>query len=132
MTEFNRIFCTFTTKEDLETDLQKIRESYTIPGNRIFILHAPEREAFLMTYSLEFGNLSRFPENTILVHRKKDFNVLYTINALNYLVQKVTGGPVDKKVVIDWQPYRSSLLVTEEGEFKQIKTKLFKILSLES
>ena len=28
------------------------------------------------------------PENTILVHRKKESNTLYTINALNELNQK--------------------------------------------
>jgi hypothetical protein len=31
------------------------------------------------------NNVSEIPENTILVHRKKETNTLYTINALNEL-----------------------------------------------
>jgi hypothetical protein len=33
--------------------------------------------------------------NTILVHRKKETNTLYTINALNELIKKLNGGVVD-------------------------------------
>jgi len=130
--ESNRIFCTFSAKADLNENIDKIVSAYTIPGGRLFILSAPEEEMYLLTYNLYFENLAKFPENTILVHRKKDYNVLYTVNALNFLVKQITGGYVDKKVEVDWKPYRSSLLLTEEGKFKQIKTKLFKIKNLES
>lgn len=132
MVESNRIFCTFSAKEDLEENIGRITSTYTIPGGRLFILKAPEEEMYLLTYNLEFENLAKFPENTILVHRKKDFNVLYTINALNFLVKQITGGYASPKVEVDWKPYRSSLLLTEEGAFKQIRTKLFKIKNLES
>lgn len=132
MIENNRIFCTFSTKESLEENIAKITSTYTIPGGRLFVLRAIEEEMFLLTYNLEFENLAKFPENTILVHRKKDFNVLYTINALNFLVKQITGGFANNKVEVDWRPYRSSLLLTEEGIFKQIRTKLFNIKNLES
>ena len=96
------------------------------------IVTAVAELAFPLTYNLEFENLAKFPENTILVHRKKDFNVLYTINALNFLVKQITGGFANNKVEVDWRPYRNSLLLTEEGIFKQIRTKLFNIKNLES
>ena len=132
MVESNRIFCTFSAKEELDKNIAWIAETYTIPGGRLFILNAPEEDMYLLTYNLEFENLAKFPENTILVHRKKDFNVLYTINALNFLVKQITGGYASSKVEVDWKPYRNSLLLTEEGAFKQIRTKLFKIKNLES
>lgn len=132
MVESNRIFCTFSAKEELDRNITWITETYTIPGGRLFILNAPEEDMYLLTYNLEFENLAKFPENTILVHRKKDFNVLYTINALNFLVKQITGGYASPKVEVDWKPYRNSLLLTEEGAFKQIRTKLFKIKNLES
>lgn len=132
MVESNRIFCTFSAKEELDRNITWITETYTIPGGRLFILNAPEEDIYLLTYNLEFENLAKFPENTILVHRKKDFNVLYTINALNFLVKQITGGYASPKVEVDWKPYRNSLLLTEEGAFKQIRTKLFKIKNLES
>lgn len=132
MVESNRIFCTFSAKEELDRNITWITETYTILGGRLFILNAPEEDIYLLTYNLEFENLAKFPENTILVHRKKDFNVLYTINALNFLVKQITGGYASPKVEVDWKPYRNSLLLTEEGAFKQIRTKLFKIKNLES
>ena len=33
-------------------------------------------------YNVDQGNVHTIPDNTILVHRKKESNTLYTINAL--------------------------------------------------
>ena len=43
----------------------------------------------LCTYNVEQGNTKDIPSNTIMVHRKKDSNTLYTINALNELIKKI-------------------------------------------
>ena len=131
MVTSNRIFCTFTSKEDLKKDTDYIVGTFTITGGKIFTLQSIEQELFLLTYNLDFGNLAHFPKNTILVHRKKGYNVLYTINALNLIVKQLTGGFVDQKKNVDWGMYRNSLLLTESTQLKQIKTKLFSIKSLE-
>jgi hypothetical protein len=70
------------------------------------------------------------PANTILVHRKKESNTLYTINALNDLIKKLNGGAVDPTFRIEWQHYRNCILLTQHGEVKQLNTKIYKIIDL--
>jgi hypothetical protein len=70
------------------------------------------------------------PANTILVHRKKDFNVLYTINSLNELIKQLNNGIVDTNYPINWQHYKNSILLTQHDELKQLKTRIYKIIEV--
>jgi hypothetical protein len=70
------------------------------------------------------------PENTILVHRKKDSNTLYTINALNELIKGLNNGIVDTRYPINWQHYKNTILLTQHDELKQLKTKIYKKVEL--
>ena len=126
----NKLFCTFTTESELDNTLSDIQSRYTILYNKIFVLHAEEQQEYLCTYNVDLGNVSGFLPNTILVHRKKESNTLYTINALNELIKKLNGGVVNPKFVIDWQHYRNCVLLTNHNELKQLNTKIYKIVEL--
>ena len=126
----NKLFCTFTTLEELEGLLSKITSNYAIMYNKIFVLHIKSNDEYVCTYNIEQGNTNGLPSNTIMVHRKKDTNTLYTINALNELIKKLNGGVVDTKFPIDWQHYRNTILLTQHDELKQLKTKIHKIIEL--
>ena len=84
----------------------------------------------MITYNVDQGNINSIPVNTILVHRKKESNTLYTINALNDLIKKLNGGAVDPSFKINWQHYRNCILLTQHGEVKQLNTKIYKIVDL--
>jgi hypothetical protein len=126
----NRLFCTFTTLENLDTIVNSITTTYSIMYNKLFVLHVKSNNEYVCTYNIEQGNISNLPENTILVHRKKETNTLYTINALNELIKKLNGGVVDTKFPITWEHYRNSILLTHHDELKQLKTKIHKIIEL--
>tara|TARA_R110000823_G_scaffold213129_2_gene343087 strand:+ start:29 stop:502 length:474 start_codon:yes stop_codon:yes gene_type:complete len=126
----NKLFCTFTTLEELDGLLERITSTYKIMYNKIFVLHIKSNNEYVCTYNIDQGNISGLPENTIMVHRKKDSNTLYTINALNELIKKLNGGVVDTKFPIDWQHYRNTVLLTQHDELKQLKTKIHKIIEL--
>ena len=96
----------------------------------MFILHVQSSDEYAVTYNVEQGNVNELPENTILVHRKKDSNTLYTINALNELIKNLNGGVVDTKFPIEWQHYRNTILLTQHSELKQLRTKIYKIIEL--
>ena len=85
----NKLFCTFTTLEELEGLLNKITSNYAIMYNKIFVLHIKSNDEYVCTYNIEQGNTNGLPSNTIMVHRKKDTNTLYTINALNELIKTI-------------------------------------------
>jgi hypothetical protein len=126
----NRLFCTFTTLEDLDSLIGGLNLKYKIMYNKIFVLHVKSNNEYVCTYNVEQGNISEIPPNTILVHRKKDSNTLYTINALNELIKCLNGGVVDTKFPIEWQHYKNTILLTQHDELKQLKTKIYKIIEL--
>ena len=90
----NKLFCTFSTEDDLENVLTTIQSKYKIIYNKIFVLYSKSQDEYMCTYNVDFGNVSTFLENTILVHRKKETNTLYTINALNTLIKELNKGIV--------------------------------------
>ena len=96
----------------------------------MFVLEIVGKDEYVVTYNVDQGNVQTIPENTILVHRKKESNTLYTINALNELIKKLNGGVVDTKFQIDWQHYRNSVLLTQHNDLSQLKTKIYKIIDI--
>jgi hypothetical protein len=126
----NRLFATFTTLDELDGLLENITSQYDILYRKIFVLYIKSNDEYVCTYNVEQGNVNAIPQNTILVHRKKESNTLYTINALNELIKKLNGGVVDTKFPINWQHYRNTVLLTQHGELKQLKTKIYKILEV--
>lgn len=128
----NKLFCTFATEDTLEEVLENIKSRYKIIYNKIFVLYSKSQDEYICTYNVDFGNVSNFIENTILVHRKKESNTLYTINALNTLIKELNGGELDTSFKINWTDYRNCVLLTKGPELKRINTKLFRIIELEN
>ena len=126
----NRLFCTFTTLEDLDNLVSNLSGRYSIMYNKMFALQVKSNDEYVVTYNVDQGNVSSIPENTILVHRKKDSNTLYTINALNELIKGLNGGIVDSRYRVNWQHYRNTILLTQQNELKELKTKIHKIIEL--
>lgn len=126
----NRLFCTFTSGEELDELVSELSTVYTIMYNKMFVLFVKSTNEYVVTYNVDQNNVSEIPENTILVHRKKETNTLYTINALNELIKKLNGGVVDMSYRINWPHYRNSILLTQHNELKQLNTKVFKIVEL--
>ena len=126
----NKLFCTFTTLEDVDELVNSLQRKYTIMYNKIFVLEVKNNNEYVLTYNIEMANLSSIPENTILVHRKKESNTLYTINALNELIKSLNGGVVDTRFQIDWQHYKNTILLTQQNELKQLRTKIHQIIEL--
>ena len=77
----NKLFCTFTTLEGLEGLVESLSSQYSIMYNKMFALYIKSNDEYVLTYNVDQGNVTSIPENTILVHRKKETNTLYTINA---------------------------------------------------
>ena len=126
----NKLFCTFSTEDQLEDVLSTIKSKYKIIYNKIFVLYSKSQDEYICTYNVDFGNVSNFLENTILVHRKKESNTLYTINALNTLIKELNGGQADPSYRVNWKDYTNCILLTKGPELKRVNTKLYKIIEL--
>lgn len=128
----NRLYCTFTTPNDIGEITNRIQTSYVILFNKIFVLESLDGEKIMLTYNVDMGNSSTngIIDNTILVHRKKQTNTLYTINALNELIKSLNNGVLDKRFPIEWNDYRNCILLIQTEGFKKIDTKIRDIIKL--
>jgi len=108
----NKLFCTFTSLEGVDGLVKDLSSQYSIMYNKMFVLYIKSNDEYVITYNVDQGNVQEIPDNTILVHRKKETNTLYTINALNELIKSLNGGVVDTKFPIDWQHYKNCVLLT--------------------
>jgi hypothetical protein len=124
------LLCTFSNFENYEADLEEIRNFYTIVFDKIFILqNMDDKYELLLTYNIEPMSGGGFLPRTISVHRKKETNTIYTINALNEVVKSLNNGEEDPTFEIDWREFRNSLILTDDEEgYKVISTKLFDIV----
>ena len=85
----------------------------------------------ICTYNVEFDD--GFQEgiiDTISLHRKKQTNTLYTINALNEVIRSKNNGILDKKFMVDWTEFQNSLILTNETGLNIIPTKIFQIINV--
>ena len=126
----NRLFATFTQQNEIDELIANLSSTYNIMYKKIFVLFVKTTNEYVVTYNVEQGNVNSIPANTILVHRKKESNTLYTINALNDLIKKLNGGEVDPTFKIEWQNYKNCVLLTQHGDVKQLNTKIYKIVDL--
>ena len=98
----NRLFATFTQQETIDDLINNLSISYDIMYKKMFVLFIKSTNEYVITYNIDQYNIGSIPANTILVHRKKESNTLYTINALNDLIKKLNGGAVDPNFKINW------------------------------
>lgn len=130
-----QLLCTFTNNNELESTIENIKNTYSIMFNKIFVLQNLDNKTELIcSYNINdkisITNINNIPKNTISVHRKKQTNTLYTINALNYLIEVLNDGVHDKNFNINWENYKQTLLVTTGGEFKKIPTRLLNTINI--
>jgi hypothetical protein len=127
----NKLFCTFSAKDRLEDTLNTIKGEYTIMYGKIFVLESEESDEYLCTYNIEVDQSStRILPNTILLHRKKESNTLYTINSLNLLIKSLNEGVLDTSFRVDWLDYKNTILLTQGDDLKKLSTKIHKIVTI--
>jgi len=128
----NKLFATFSKKEDIDKTIEVITNRYSILFNKIFILESKDSDEFICTYNIDPGNLSTMSvlPNTILLHRKKESNTLYTINALNTLIKTLNNGITDPNYKIEWVDYKNTILLTNGPDLRKLETTIYKIVNL--
>ena len=127
----NKLFCSFTTKDALEERLQEINKEYKIMYGKIFVLESPDSDEYMCTYNIELeGSSAKILGNTILLHRKKESNTLYTINALNTLIKSLNRGVLDTNFIINWPDYKNSVLLTQGEDLRKLNTSIYKIVNV--
>lgn len=123
-----QLLCTFAHKADLNIISEYIQTNYEIPERRIFVFsNADATENLYCTYNA--FETTRRGQNTISIHRKKETNTLYTVNALNEVIRSVNNGNLDKTYQLNWALYENSFILTDESSYRIINLIFFKKLT---
>jgi hypothetical protein len=128
----NKLFCTFIDSDKLDNTINILVNKYSILYNKIFVLSSPDTNEYILTYNLDVINTNskNALPGTILVHRKKESNTLYTINALNALIKELNGGMLNTDYKVNWSDHRNVILLTQDGGLRKVHTKIFNIIEL--
>ena len=125
-----QLLCTFTRKSKLNEIVDIIVSCNDILYDKIYVFeNKDDSNQLICTYNVEF--IENYEENiidTISLHRKKQSNTLYTINALNEVIREKNGGVLDKSYMVDWDEFENTLLLTNEIGLQKIPTKIFQII----
>ena len=127
-----QLLCTFTRQTRLTETIDVIVSCNDILFDKIYVFSNQEDTTQLMcTYNIEFtDNFEENIENTISLHRKKQSNTLYTINALNEVIRSKNNGVLDKRFNVDWSEFQNTLLLTNETGLNVVPTKIHQIVDV--
>ena len=121
-------------EEVIMGEVNHIVENLDLTTNYIFLLrHTDEPHKKILTYNARTSPGKSFNPRlyTMRVHRKKQTNTLYTINALNLAVAAQHGGATGKELSLDWDSYANSLLLSIGKKLQVHPIEVVKIFKIE-
>ena len=126
----SQLLCTFTTRKDLDSTVESIKQSYDIVFKKIYVLQNENNvNELICTYNVDTQDGIDYNkvEGTISLHRKKHSNTLYTINALNECIKNLNNGVMDAKFMVPCENFKNMLMVTNSEGLNKINTRIYKI-----
>ena len=129
-----QLLCTFTTQDRLKPTIDLVISCHDVLFDKIYVFtNQKDTSQLICTYNIP-NNQDNFIEgmDTIALHRKKQSNTLYTINALNEVIRDKNNGVLDKTFPINWSEFQNSLLFVNEQGLNIIQTKIYKIINTET
>lgn len=123
--------CTFSNIDEYQKDISKILKIHSVVGNRIFVLQNKTNfnEIFL-TYNVT-DKCAVDATNTVIAHRKRRLNVIYSINALNEILALKTNQSIGENYKIDWANYKNKLILIRNKKLEIVSTKIYSIIDTE-
>ena len=120
-----QLLCTFAHKTNLDIVTEYIKQNFEIPEKRIFIFanHSKRNELYCTFNAEDNGHRGK---NTISIHRKKETNTLYTVNALNEVIKDLNNGILDKTMILPWEAFENSFLLTDDTGYRRVDLVFFK------
>lgn len=129
MTETLQLIGVFVNTLNLNETIKEIIQNNFLPNKKIYILRLEDMpDNLFCSYNIIkekqpiFGYVT---PNSVILHRKHQTNTIYTINALNKLLE-LENSQYD----IDWKKYKNKLITTSKNNILNIyNTQLYSIIS---
>jgi len=108
------LLASFVGRNDIQTAIRSISDRVGISTKEIEIFLVEGGTEYIVVYNVaaDKANLKfdAIWKDTIALHRKKETNTLFSLNALNSLISSKIGK-VNTKYKIDWTEYTNRLLI---------------------
>jgi hypothetical protein len=129
MIEQKQLLCTFANSTNYNQIIQEVKNQYDLIDGKIFVfVNEKNLKELYLTFNILKGQNNRY-KGTISIHRKKQTNTLYTLNAMNKLIAEENDGVYDKSYQLNWELYKDCIILTNEIGVKVVPLKLFSIVS---
>lgn len=118
----------------IEDEVIFIVNNLSLSNNLIFLLQDKENpDKKILTYNIEKSNNRNYNPRlfTMRVHRKKQTNTLYTINALNAAIAAEHDGQTGSHLKLTWENYTDCLLLTSGKNLQCHPIEVVKIFKIE-
>ncbi len=126
-----QLVCTFVKKHEIEESIDDIKHLFSVINDKIFLLKSTNvQNELMLSYNVLLDSKKDFLPGSIMVHRKKETNTIYTINALNELIMSLNNGVLDKKFQIHWENYENSILLKKPEGLKVLKIEVVKVYNI--
>ena len=115
-------------------EVEFIANNLELTNNMVFLLEQKtETPRLFLTYNAVTQKGRRFHPSlfTMRVHRKKQTNTLYTINALNLAIAAEHDGKTGRDLKLNWENYQNSILLTTGKKLQSHPIEVLKIFKIE-
>jgi hypothetical protein len=125
-----QLLCTFADCDYRKT-IYDIKGTYYLIDKKVFVFeNANNEKQIILSYNTEKNQNNKKLTNTISVHRNKEHNVMFTLNAINHIIREENNGILDKTYKIDWSIYKNCLIITSPSSYKTIDLKLIDMVKI--
>ena len=131
MNDKRQLLCTFSSIKSYKATIDEIKKFYSVYSSRFFVFSNENNpDEVFITYNI-VSEGKEFPKftNTISIHRKKQTNTLYTLNAMNQIIRDENDGVFDKTFSVNWPLYQNSLIITGEPSLRILPIKILEIIN---
>lgn len=126
-----QLICTFIRKNEINSSIDDIQELFSVLNGKIFLMNAVNvQNELMLSYNVLMDTKKDFLPGSIMVHRKKETNTIYTINALNELIMNLNNGVLDKTFPINWGNYKNSVILKKPEGLKILEVELVKVYNI--
>jgi len=120
------LLASFIFPERLEWFLSYLEAKFSITKEKVFCYKDNDDESkLILTFKISIPtdkslNLKDLFPSAVIIHKKG--NALYTINALNKLIEENNEGSIGnieyKDIKIDWEEYQDKFILIKDKELK--------------
>ena len=123
-----QLLCTFANNLTYNNVINDIINQCNIIDKKIFVfVNEKNLKEVYLTFNVLKGEANSRYKATISIHRNKQTNTLYTLNAMNKLIAEENGGVFDKNFQLQWDLYKDCIILTNEIGVKIVPLKLFSV-----